>query len=328
MKLLVLGGTGFLGPHLVTTATTRGHEVTIFNRGRTDPSPPADVEHLVGDRDGSLRPLAGRTWDAVADTSCFAPPQGRAAAELLAGRVGHYTLLSTVSAYADLSRPGIHEDAELLSSDGGEDSTYGARKAAAEHAVEAAFRGPLLRVRPGVLVGPHDTTGRFGFWIRRAARGGDVLVPGPPERPVQVLDARDLAEWLVRMIEARKAGVYNAVGPSEPLTIGELLALCRAVTGGDASFTWVEPAFLLAHGVEPWIDVPLWAAGPFAGFHEIDASAARSEGLVTRPLAATIGDVLAWQRAEPERGRRRGLTPAREQELIRAWRDRPGLPIP
>jgi 2'-hydroxyisoflavone reductase len=317
MRLLILGGTGFVGRHLVAAALARGHDLTLFDRGLTGPGLFPDLERLAGDREADLAPaVTGRSWDAVVDASGFTPAMVATSAEALADRAGHYVFVSSVSAYADLSAHGIDEEAPLAP-DG---DTYGARKAESERLLEGSWPGPLLRLRPGLLVGPHDTSGRFGYWVRRVAVGGDVLVPGPPRRHVQVLDARDLAAWLVAAVEARTEGVFNCVGPEAALTMAALLDTCRVVGGADARLVWVEPEALLARGVEPWIDLPLWPSAGFAGFHEVDGRKAFARGLRPRPLAGTVLDVLTWETENVSE--RRGLTPEREAALLEAtgWR--------
>jgi 2'-hydroxyisoflavone reductase len=279
MRLLILGGTGFLGRHLVAAALARGHELTLFDRGRTAPELFPDLDRLYGDRESDLGALAGRTWDAVIDASGFTRAAVAASASGLSGRVAHYTFVSSVSAYADLTRPGVDEDAPLAADGPG----YGPQKAAAERTLERAWPRTLLRIRPGVLIGPSDQSGRFDYWVRRVAEGGEVLVPGPPGRHVQVLDARDLADWLVGSAESGREGVYNAVGPREPLTMAELLETCRTVTGSDAVPRWLGPDALRR--------LPLLSYA--AGFHQVDGRRAVGAGLRFRPLADTVRDVLA-----------------------------------
>ena len=312
MRLLVLGGTGFLGRHLVDAALAGGHELTVFDRGRTAPGAVPGVERLYGEREGDLAALAGRSWDAVVDASGFTPATVASSAAALSGRVDRYAFVSSVSAYADLRCPHVAEDAPLSRTGG----TYGALKAEAERVLMREWRGALLRVRPGLLVGPHDRSGRFAYWVRRVAAGGEILAPGPPERPVQALDARDLVTWLVSAVEVRTDGVFNCVGPEPPVTMADLLETARAVSGADARLVWVEPEALLAHGVEPWIDLPLWPSAEFAGFHDVDGRKAFSHGLRPRPLAETVRDVLAWERENVSE--RRGLTAEREAALLAA----------
>ena len=310
MRLLILGGTGFLGRHLVAAARARGHELTLFDRGRTAPGEVQGAERLYGEREGDLAALAGRSWDAVVDASGFTARAVAATAEALAGRADHYVFVSSVSAYADPGATGLREDAELAEAGPG----YGAQKAESERVLTRAWSGTVLRLRPGVLAGPHDRSGRLAYWVRRVAAGGEVLVPGPPDRRVQILDARDLAGWLVAMAEARAEGVFNCVGPKEPLTMTELLETCRGTTGADVRFAWVEPEALRELGVEP-DEFPLW---PLPGLHELDGRKAFDRGLAPRPLAETIADVLEWETANSGVSTTRGPTPEREAQLLAA----------
>lgn len=329
MKLLVLGGTRFLGRHFVTAALARGHDVTLFNRGRTAPGLFAGVETLVGDRDGGLGVLSGRTWDAVLDPSGYVPRVVRAAAAALAGRAGFYAFVSSISAYATPFVPGADESAPLavLADPGVEEitgETYGGLKAACEREVARVFGERALRVRPGLIVGPHDPTDRFPYWPRRLARGGEVLAPGGPGQPVQVIDARDLAAWLLAMIERGAGGAFNATGPAEALTLGGLLEDMARVLGSAVRLTWVEEAFLLARGVQPWTELPLWVAREDAGLDEVSVQRALAAGLAFRPLAETVRDTLAWDLARPADARAGSpaLRPEREAELLAEWHAR------
>jgi 2'-hydroxyisoflavone reductase len=335
MDLLILGGTIFLGRHLVEAALARGHAVTLFNRGQHNADLFPSVEKLRGDRNGDLGALAGRRWDAVIDTCGYVPRVARASAELLAGAVDHYTFISSISVYPSLPEPGMDESApigtlsdESVEADGplpevtGE--TYGPLKALCEQAAEAAMPGRVLNVRPGLIIGPHDPTDRFTYWPRRIARGGEVLAPGSPEGAVQVIDARDLAEWTVRMVEGGKTGVYNATGPENPLTMRSVLETCRAVSGSDATLTWVDEEFLLNAGVAPWTELPLWVPAreeSMAGFSAVNCGKAIAAGLTFRPLADIVRDTLAWDATRPaDREMRAGLKPEREAEVLAAWR--------
>ena len=329
MKLLILGGTVFLGRHLVEAALARGHAVTLFNRGQHNPELYPEVEKLRGDRNGDLEALRGRHWDAVIDTSGYVPRVVQASAELLADAVDHYTFISSISVYADFSVPNLDESAPVgtLADPTVEEvtgATYGPLKALCEQAAEAALPGRALNLRPGLIVGPHDPTDRFTYWPVRVARGGDVLAPGRPDRQVQIVDARDLAEWNVRMAESRQTGVYNATGPDYVLTMGRLLEECKAVSGSDARFVWVDGQFLLDAGVTPWTEMPLWipqredATGSLLA---VNCSKAFAAGLTFRPLAGTVRGTLAWDATRPAGVERRaGLRPEREQELLDTWR--------
>jgi 2'-hydroxyisoflavone reductase len=315
MKQLVLGGTLFVGRAVVEAALARGHEVTLFNRGRTNPDLFPEAEHLHGDRTRDLSPLAGRTWDAVIDTSGYDPEVVRASVEALPGM--HYVFVSTVSVYADFSR-GPSEDSPVHTGGDG----YGELKAACERELPSG----ALVVRPGLIVGPHDPTYRFTYWVDRIASGGDVLSPEPRDRPVQFIDVRDLAEWLVQCAEERLGGVFNAVGPGDPPTMQELLETIRGVTGGDARLRWVPADVLLGAGVEEYSTLPLWIVDPaFAGHSAVVNDRARVAGLAFRPIEQTIGDTLAWIHSGealfvdqgPERPKP-GLAPELEAELMAA----------
>ncbi len=325
MKILVLGGTLFVGRHVVEAALDRGHEVTLFNRGRTDPSLFPGVEAIRGDREaGDLAALSGRRWDAVVDTSGRVPRWVGDAARLLVGAVEHYTFVSSISVYADTSRPGTDESApvhtladetvEAISSP----EVYGALQVLCERAAETALPGRVLSVRAGLVVGPYDPTGRFTYWVHRIARGGEVLAPEPRAQPVQFIHGRDLADWMLDMAERRAAGVFNATGPARPLTMEGLLESIQAAAGSDATLRWTDERFLLEHGVEEWSDLPLWLApgtnAESASFMAVDIRKALGAGLRFRPLAETIRETLHEAETTPEAG----LDPGRERELLRA----------
>ena len=331
MKLLILGGTRFVGRHIVHAAQERGHAVTLFNRGQTNPGLFDDVEQLRGDRDGDLSALDGRRWDAVIDTSGYVPRVVRASAERLAGAVDHYTFISSLSVYDDLSVEGLDESSPVGTIDDptveevtGE--TYGPLKALCEQVVEEVYGDGGLVIRPGVVVGPHDPTDRFTYWPVRVARGGDVLAPGPPERRVQFIDARDLGVWTVSMVEERRADVYNATGPQGGVTMDEMLSACRRAAQSDARFVWVDEAFLLEQDVQPWVELPLWLAGEEAvGFGSINVEKAVAAGLRFRPLEETARDTLKWaSERSTDHQWEAGLSFEREAELLQAWRERGG----
>jgi 2'-hydroxyisoflavone reductase len=331
MKLLILGGTVFLGRHIVEAALARGHEVTLFNRGRHGAELFPGVERLHGDRDSGaagLSELRGRAWDAAVDTSGYVPRVVRESAGLLADAVGHYTFISSISVYADLSAPGADETApvQALADPSVEEvtgETYGPLKALCERAVEEALPGRALVIRPGLIVGPHDPTDRFTYWPARVARGGTVLAPGRPGWVTQFIDVRDLADWTVHMVEHRRTGTYNATGPEAPLPFGQLLEASEAAAANGARVEWVSEQFLLDQGVQPWSDLPLWIPEldpSMAGFSQVDCTRAIVAGLRFRPLAQTVRDTLAWHTTRPaDQPLRAGLAPEREAELLRVW---------
>jgi 2'-hydroxyisoflavone reductase len=321
MKLLVLGGTKFLGRAMVEDALARGHEVTLFNRGETNPELFAETERLRGDRDGNLAALEGGSWDAVVDPSGFVPHVVRASAELLADAVEHYVFVSSISVYAEQSGLNTEESPvaeigdwpadELVDDDGG---NYGPLKALCEQVVADVFPDRHSNIRAGLLVGAHDPTGRFTYWPHRVARGGEVLTPAPPERKVQFVDVRDLAGWMLDLAEERVAGTFNATHPGR--SWGDVLETSREVASSDASFTWVPDSFLAEHDVGEWMELPLWLHDPdWVGMHMADVSRATEAGLSFRPLAETVRETL--ERAEPTD--EAGLSPAREAELLSAW---------
>lgn len=316
-----MGGTLFVGRHFVEAALARGHEVTLFNRGRRGPELFPRAEKLRGDRDGDLSALHGREFDAVFDPSAYKPAQVSAALAALGGRAGHYTFISSVSAYGTFP-PGraYDEDTPLAAGDEG----YGPLKARCEETLEAALPGRAAVVRPGLVVGPHDPTDRFTYWPRRIAEGGDVAAPGRPERPVQLIDARDLAEWCVRLAEGRRTGRFNAAGPAAKLTMGEFLESCRAELGSNARLRWVPDEKVLAAGVKPWTELPLWVPETDPGHGGImlcDNRRAIAAGLTFRPAADTIRATFEWDRAQtrpldPSPIRVAPLAREREMELL------------
>jgi 2'-hydroxyisoflavone reductase len=315
MRVLVLGGTRFLGRALVDATLEQGHEPTLLNRGQTAPELFPEVEKLRGDRSTDLSALEGREWDAVLDVAAYMPDDVRRAVEALQGNVGRYVFVSSISAYADQSVPPV-EDAAVAQLQPGQESDedpelYGARKAACERIVEEAFGDAALVVRPGLIVGPYDPTGRFTYWPHRVARGGKVLAPGSPDDQVQFIDVRDLAAWMVQATANGVGGTFNATG--EQMLFGDLLDECRAVAGSDAAFTWVDSERLLAEEVGPWMELPLWLPlAEYAGIQQASVERARAKGLTYRPIADTIRGTL--DQAQVVDGV--GLTPDRERELL------------
>ena len=325
MDLLILGGTRFLGRHLVVAALERGHRVTLFNRGESNPGLFREVEELRGERGGDLSALRGRSWDAAIDTSGYLPREVRASAELLAGSVGHYTFVSSISVYADFGRTGIDEEAPILEPPDPEPEKldwelYGELKVGCERAAEAAMPGRTLVVRPGMIVGPHDYTNRFPYWRRRVAEGGEVLAPGNPERQVQLIDARDLAGWMLKMAEEGRTGAYNATGPEHRLTMRGMLEEIRDATGSDTRFVWASEEFLLDAGVKPWEEMPFWITGEMAGILAVDVGRAVGAGLAFRPMAATVRDLPGPEEERETVEIGAGISRGREEELLRAWR--------
>ena len=319
-RLLVLGGTKFLGRHLVEQALARGHEVTTFTRGRTNPGLFEGVEELHGDRDGGLDALAADRWDACVDTSGYYPRIVRQSAELLRDRVDHYTFVSSISVYADFRGP-VSEDSRLatladetVEDMGGEFENYGALKVLCERVVQEVFGDRALIVRPGVIVGPHDPTDRFTYWARRLREGGPILAPAPPERKVQFVDVRDLVAWMLDLVEARVGGTFNAT--NEGVAWGELLA--------GADVVWADDRFLLDRGVGQWMELPLWIAdADSVGIHQADVSRAVAAGLGFRPLDETLRDTADWDARRTDRDARTvtgaggaGMRRERELELL------------
>jgi 2'-hydroxyisoflavone reductase len=325
MDVLILGGTGFLGRHLVEAALGEGHLVTLFNRGIKALDLFPEVETIEGDREVDLSVLSGRRWDAAIDTCGYVPSVVRASARTLVDAMDHYAFVSSISVYPNDIVPGADEDAPVqeLPDPAVEEvteETYGGLKALCERAVEEEMPGRVFNVRPGLISGPHDPTDRFTYWPRRIAAGGEVLAPDRPERGVQFIDVRDLAAWIIEMVAERRTGTFNATGPDYKLEMGKLLEACEAV-GGDTELIWVSEDFLEEHGVKPFAELPLWVPREYAGLLDVDCGKAIDAGLTFRLLSETIGDVLEWDRARPVGTEpAAGLMPEREQELLRAWR--------
>lgn len=315
MKLLVLGGTVFLGRHVVEAALAAGCEVTLLNRGTRQVAFARPVEQLRGDRDGDLSALDGRSFDAVVDCSGYTPAQLRRTVDALDGRCGHYVFVSTISVYASFAPDTpFDESAPLTQSVEG----YGGGKARAEEVVLSAFPGRASVVRPGLIVGPHDPTGRFTYWPLRMDRGGTVLAPGRPSRSVQCIDVRDLAAWCVQLAVRRLPGVMHAVGPSAGML--DLLDACKDAAGSDVAYVWVDDELLVSANVAPWTGLPLWIpeADPnFGGMLLASGARALEVGLTTRPWAQTARDTLVWAReAGIAAVSAAALTPEAETELL------------
>jgi 2'-hydroxyisoflavone reductase len=328
MKLLLLGGSIFLGRYIVEAALAREHEVTLFNRGMHNPDLFPNVEKLRGNRNEDLSALRDKHWDAVIDPSGFVPRQIQTSTQMLADAVDHYTFISSISVYADFSKPGIDESFPVgtlqdTTVEEVTNETYGPLKALCEQAAEAAMPGRVLVVRPGLIIGPNDPSDRFTYWPHRIAQGGEVLAPEQRDQLVQFIDVRDLAEWIVRMVEDKQTGRHNATGPNYSLTMQQVLKVCKDVIHSNAHFTWVSEQFLLDNEVGSYVELPLWipSTEPEAnGHNSVNCSKAISAGLKFRPLANTVRDTLAWDATRPpDVVRRGGLKPEREEQLLQAW---------
>ncbi len=340
LKILILGGTGFTGPFQVRYALSRGHSVTVFNRGKTHPGElPQQSEQLIGDRNGQLDALKGRKWDVVIDNPTTLPVWVRDAAQILKGNVDRYVFISTISVYSDYSKPGMDESGLLEKYEGADamketpetlranQRLYGPLKVLSEKEAEKWFPGKALVIRPGLIVGPGDETDRFTYWPVRVERGGEVLAPGETTDPVQFIDARDLAEWTIRMVEQGATGTYNATGPGAKLTIGQMLDGIKQATKSDARFTWANAEFLLAQKVYAWSNMPVWipGQGETAGFASVNNQRALGKGLTFRSVLDTTQATLAWfkkQSAERQAKLRAGITAEREAEVLAAWHAR------
>jgi 2'-hydroxyisoflavone reductase len=327
MKILVIGGTMFVGKNFIEAALKRGHEITMFNRGKTKPNLFPAVEKLIGNRDGDLTALEGRKWDAVIDTCGYVPRVVKASVDLLAKATEHYTFISSISVYANFGEIGLNEDSavatlkdETVEEITGE--TYGGLKVLCEKVVEEGMPGRSLIIRPGYIVGPDDHTDRFTYWVHRATKGGDMLAPNKPEQALQVIDVRDLAEWTLSMIEKRGLGAYNATGPEYPLTWGAFLQTVKDVSGSNANFIWVDQDFLAKHELRAGVELPIWATDTpeYAGFAKVNCSKAIGKGLTFRPIADTVRDLLAWDKARPQEDTfKNSLKMDKEAEVLREY---------
>jgi 2'-hydroxyisoflavone reductase len=328
LNLLILGGTGFIGPHLVRHAVARGHHVTIFTRGRRQTELPNDVVRLTGDRNGHLEALVGKTFDAVVDDSATNPEWVRQSAQLLKDRAGRYLFTSSTGVYYPYFKRGLDETVaphlEVADPKDGSE-TYGVAKARCEHQVQEAFGDRAIVVRPTYIVGPGDTTDRFPYWPVRLARGGEVLAPGRHDDPVQIVDVRDLAEWMVRLLEEQRSGVFNAAGPRDTLTMPSFLEQAKAALNANVKFTWVDDyAFLAEHKIDeaiPWARLE----GNDDGMMSIANRSAIAAGLTFRPLATTVRDTLAWWPTVPDARRaapKFAITPDMEAKALADWHAR------
>lgn len=342
MNLLILGGPRFVGRHLITAALAHNHHVTTFNRGRTAAQEFPEVEKLIGDRATDLSALAGRTWDAAIDTSGFLPQVVQRTVDQLRGHVGHYTFVSSISVFADVSKPGMDETAPVArltpeqwkvveTIDPSEPKNtpafmelYGALKTECERVVEQAFPDRTAIVRPGLIVGPYDYMDRFPYWVSRVADGGEVLAPGRPARPVQLIDARDMAAWMVRLAENGVSGVFNATGPEKPIAMSEMLEACRDASMSSARFVWVDEKFLVDRKVGAWEELPMWVpettSTDHVGIMQMDIRRAMASGLTFRSVEETARDTLTWERTRVPHEWRAGLARDKEKKLLEEWK--------
>ncbi|WHY26879.1 SDR family oxidoreductase [Bacillus wiedmannii] len=339
MKILILGGTRFLGRAFVEEALNRGHEVTLFNRGTNKEIFP-EVEHLIGDRNGDVSSLENRKWDVVVDTCGFSPHHIRNVGEVLKDNIEHYIFISSLSVYKDWIPHAIKEDYilqpeptddQIKAVENGEVSPYeyyGALKVLCEKEAEKYWPGRVLHVRAGLLSGMFDYTDRLPYWIQRVAKGGKVLVPGRKDRPVQIVDIKDVARFGLDMAENNKAGTFNITGPNYKLTMEELLNTCKKVTKSDAEFVWVDESFMKEHKVHPWTEMPLWLpetfslegeTKPWKGGFSISVENAVKEGLTFRRLENTVTDVCMWMKGMEDRELKAGISVEREGVLLEKW---------
>ena len=324
MKILIIGGTRFLGRHLVDSALARGHDVTLFNRGKSNPDLFLNIETILGDREQDLQKLSGREWDAVIDTCGYFPRIVRLSAQGLEGSVGRYVFISSISVYAGFSKIGIDENDPVgkIEDESVEEITgesYGPLKALCEKAVQEIYNEGALIIRPGLIVGPNDPTDRFTYWPVRVARGGEVLAPQKPDVPIQIIDVRDLSDFIIKLIEDNASGVYNATGLDYQLTLGRMLEVSKQVSKSDATFNWASVEILNQNKVEAWSDMPVWVPDTEedAGFSRVDISKAINDGLTFRSLEETVRDTLDWANTRPpDHQWRAGLTAEREAQVL------------
>jgi len=329
MRILIIGGTRFVGRHLVEAALARRHEVTLFNRGKSNPDLFPQLETILGDREQDVNKLQGRIWDTVIDVAGYVPRIVRLSAEVLGPNVRRYVFISSISVYEDFRKIGIDESYTLAkmpeeATDENSPETYGARKVLCEQTVRDIYGERALIIRPGLIVGPHDPTDRFTYWPVRVARGGDVLAPQNPDASTQIIDVRDLSEFTIKLVEENAAGVYNVTGPNYELTMGKLLEVSKQVSNSNANFKWASVDFLHQNKVEAWSDMPAWVPDDEEGIgsSRLDISKALNAGLKFRPLEETVRDTLEWARTRPvDHLWRAGLTPEREAEVLAALKE-------
>jgi 2'-hydroxyisoflavone reductase len=327
LRVLIFGGTGFLGPHFVRALQAGGHQITLFNRGKSNPGLFKDLETLIGDRDGKLDALQGRDWDVVIDDSGYVPRQVKLSADLLKDHVRHYLFISSISVYGTFPKPGLDEDDKVAEPPDAKveevtNATYAGLKAGCEQVVESTYGSRSTIVRPHYVVGPGDSTDRFTYWVARTARGGQVLAPGSANDPLQYIDVRDLAAFVRRCAEQRRAGRFNACTPPGAHTMGELMESGKRVSGSNATFVWADVEFLQKNGVLDKGEMPIWLPpnGPLAGALLVSSARAVQQGLRFRDLDTTVRDTLAWNNQRPAEQREKlavGPTPEREAELLK-----------
>jgi 2'-hydroxyisoflavone reductase len=328
VRILVIGGTRFLGRHLVEEALGRNHDVTLFNRGKSNPDLFPQLETILGDRERDLKKLqqASQGWDTVVDVAGYLPRLVRLSAEALKETVGRYAYISSISVYSNFGKVGINESDPVgtIEDEATEEiteETYGPLKALCEGVVQEVYGERAQIIRPGLIVGPHDPTDRFTYWPVRMSRGGDVLAPQRPEAPIQIIDVRDLSAFILKLIEENVSGIYNATGPDYELSLGKLLDVSKQLTGSNANIHWASVNFLNQHGVQAWSDMPTWIPDDEegVGFSRVDVSKAIAAGLKFRPLEETVRDVLAWAQTRPANHEwRAGLTAEREADVLAA----------
>lgn len=318
MQILLIGGTKFLGRHIVQAALSRGHELTIFNRGTVQLREQESINKVIGDRDNDIERLGQSKWDAVIDTCGYIPQSVQISCQFLKTLTDNYTFISTISVYKSFADKDRSEALPLknLASDGEE---YGSLKAACESTVQSTYPDNHLILRPGLIVGPHDPTDRFTYWPSRIARGGEVLAPGRIDRAVQLIDARDLADFVILSIEQKTQGIFNTTGPDYILTMGQLLQQCQSALKSQAQLHWWSDNALTEAGIAPWSEMPLWVPEDepeLAGFLSIDSTKAISSGLKFRPLESTIKDTYQWDRSRNPQKYLAGLSAERETMLL------------
>jgi 2'-hydroxyisoflavone reductase len=325
MKILILGGTIFLGRHTVNSALARGHEVTLFNRGIHNQDLFPDIEKLKGDRKGDFKSLTGKSFDAVIDTCGYVPGIVRLSAEFLKDKTKHYTFISSISVYRDFSEMGLNENSEpgKIEDESTEEitgETYGPLKFLCEKAVEEIYGKNSLIIRPGLIVGEDDPSDRFTYWIHRINQGGEVLVPAPKEKHVQFIDVKDLADFIIKSAEDKISGTYNATGPDYNLTFEKFADECLKITGSDANLNWVDQKFLSDENVGAYVELPLWLPDDADGGNNVNVSKAIEKGLKFRKLEDTLKDTLGFSEKRQDYTLKAGLKAEKEKELLEKWK--------